>query len=518
MLDTTYASLKYTAISGDDLNQRFGSGDLASSEQWYSFQYDFVVFTFDGNNSFIQSRWEQLYDGIFRSNKVLARIEASPDSIPDSYKPALIAQAKFLRGLYYFWIANDFGKGIITSATVSQDENFSGTLKSKTQLEDEAILPDLKYAYEHIAEFHDKQINRSYATKGAATAMLGKVYLYREEWSQAAAYFHELIADPSYQLVSNPLDNFSDENEYNPESVLEVDFTQGAVNHNRNLSHPQLEYSTRMGQIMANLHMGGYNAIMPSYTLHELFLSDSVDIHNPNYNPAIPYSLRRQCSIVTKNDSGLYYNLSLQQRIRSNNGETAPCFCYGQTAYSKKFTHWYNADHELEYSGINFRHIRLADVYLMYAEAILREQGDAAVDEAIEYIDAVRSRAGVLTLEHYRSHFGQIPQLYKTTLDGSPRTWTNINAQSLLTHIMRVERPLELCFEGHRWYDLRRWGIIHEVLQDASDLEEWLMDHYSYENSEPFTPLGIIDHVRGDAQQALENYNPELHNYLPLPI
>ncbi|MDO6425239.1 RagB/SusD family nutrient uptake outer membrane protein, partial [Saccharophagus degradans] len=76
-------------------------------------------------------------------------------------------------------------------------------------------------------------------------------------------------------------------------------------------------------------------------------------------------------------------------------------WAYGQSSYVKKYTNWYNQESEdvNSRSGINYRAIRLADVYLMYAEAVLMDTGD--FNTAITYIDKVRARAGVKTLQEY---------------------------------------------------------------------------------------------------------------------
>ena len=115
-----------------------------------------------------------------------------------------------------------------------------------------------------------------------------------------------------------------------------------------------------------------------------------------------------------------------------------------EASYLKKFQNWWlERESELSISGINERVIRLADVMLLYAECILNTDGDYT--EALVYVNQIRNRAGVELLDV-----------------------ANYDADSLMEHIMWVERPLELMFEGFdlRWEDPNRW----EKLKEQYDL------------------------------------------------
>ncbi|MEL7343168.1 MAG: RagB/SusD family nutrient uptake outer membrane protein, partial [Bacteroidota bacterium] len=167
---------------------------------------------------------------------------------------------------------------------------------------------------------------------------------------------------------------------------------------------------------------------------------------------------------------------------------------------------------------INFRHIRLADVYLMYAEAVLMASGDMMT--AVTYIDMVRSRAGVKTLQQYMDeNGGMVPQLHVSVQVHGSQPIVSLSVEHLMTHLQRVERPLELSFEGHRWKDLVRWGIVEEVFTELRADEEWRENWQGLLNVAGIgvSPLWIRERVRPDFLLAAQNYTPERHNYLPIP-
>jgi starch-binding outer membrane protein, SusD/RagB family len=87
--------------------------------------------------------------------------------------------------------------------------------------------------------------------------------------------------------------------------------------------------------------------------------------------------------------------------------------------------------------------------------------------------------------------------------------------ENVLTHIQRVERPLELAFEGHRWKDLVRWGIVQKVFDELRADEIWRENNY--EAIKQKAPLFIDERIRDDFKNAVVNYESTVHNYFPIP-
>ena len=111
---------------------------------------------------------------------------------------------------------------------------------------------------------------------------------------------------------------------------------------------------------------------------------------------------------------------------------------------------------------------------------------------------------------------GMFPQLHVSKQVHGDQPMVTANAQTVLTHIQRVERAIELCFEGHRYKDLVRWGIVKEVFDDLRADEIWREENLDI-SGQGVAPLFISGRVRPDFSQSSQNYKPEEHNYFPIP-
>lgn len=524
-LAATYGAMQFNAVCGGDNSVNFTFGDEADTETWYSSHYQNKTLEFSDVGKYNETRWDELYIGVFRANQVLQKIEnVGIDVMSVETKVSIQAQTRFLRAMYYFWLNNTYGGAVIHTRVAVDQADFSKKFSDQKVVEDSIVMPDLLFAYNNLPKsWSGTDLGR--VTWGAAASMLGKVNLYNEEWAEAADYFKEVIDEGIYALVANPMDNYSDQNEYNEESILEVNFSNAlkpGVSSDRvdnTYNGPGTESTNLSHLIGPIIGYGGYNIFLPSYYIHELFLNDEMDPNNSvNASAGLGYSLRRHSSIVTRTDSGQFYMAPIVPNV-------APWFAFGQTAYVKKYSNWYQwtrEDATLGRSGINWREIRYADVLLMYAEAILERDGDASVSDAVTYIDMVRARAGVVTLQEYMTTGGNtIPEFHKTTLTGASRTYATVNSQSLLTHLQRVERPLELCFEGHRKNDLRRWGLAKQVFDDCRATEVWLFNEYNSDlqadDNIVVTELFLQTKVRINYERSSAVYTPDDHDYMPIP-
>ena len=234
-----------------------------------------------------------------------------------------------------------------------------------------------------------------------------------------------------YSLTANIGDNFDVENEMNNESIFEIPFSTELKSGTSNGASdgPLGSEATSRARTLATTQGGGYRTIMPSYNMTMLFKNDVMNPNNPinaNRTGTANYSIRASMSIAIADDD----NTTLYQRP-SNQGGGYNNF---EASYLKKFQNWtLFTESDQSISGINERAIRLADIKLLYAECLLMLNG--SYDDALGQVNDIRQRAGVVLLN---------------SVDYDP--------ESLMEHIMWVERPLELMFEGHdtRWEDLTR--------------------------------------------------------------
>lgn len=509
-LTTVYGALQFKAISGGDMAYEFNRGDLAGTEPWYR-PLAFRNLTYNDGTYYVTDKWNQLYMGVFRANQVIQKInEADSDILfTGDSKKEIEAQARFLRAFFYFELAHNYN-GAIIHTTVPEPGSFSKPMSSIADVTSTIIVPDLEFAMKNLPQTWSDD-DKGRITWGAATSLFGKVKLYDNKWSEAESLFWQVIDSKVYALTPDIMDNFSHTNEHNQESIFEVSFSDElnpGVNGNNVDDTPFTTgaEATTLSSEVGQLSFGAFNTVLTTYYLHEMFVYDEVDVNNSINNGNI-HSKRLTASIAPSNGEGLYYNLPIGDK---------PGWGFGQSAYVKKHSNWYHKDAEdnNNRSGINFRHIRYSDVLLMYAEAVLNNSGDFA--KAITYIDMVRSRAGVVTLTDYMANnTGMIPELHKSVQVNGPRTFVTADANSVMTHLRKVERPLELCFEGHRWKDLIRWGIVAQQFNDLAADEAWREANKA--TIFDTAPLFIAERIRPDFVVTGQTYNAAQHNYFPVP-
>ncbi|GAA4232455.1 RagB/SusD family nutrient uptake outer membrane protein [Postechiella marina] len=516
-LATVYGALQYRSISGAELVQEFVLGDLGGTESWYR-PFAFRNLAFNNTSIHVVDKWEECYVGIFRANQVIVNLETVEEGIMDDDTKAVIeGQARFLRAFFYWQLAHSYGGAMIHLDIARSTEDFNQPFADKAEVTSTIIIPDLEFAMANLPEeWNGEDLGR--ITWGAATTMLGKVHLFEKNWPQAVALFKEVIDSGNYALTKDITDNFWHENEFNEESILEVNYSFDINPGNSGFPVDDTPFntgseSTTLSSEVGRLGAGGFNTVLPTYNLHEMLVDDEVDPDN-SINDDNLESRRMNASIAPQNGEGLWY-LEPYGTIGGWGG--------GQSAYVKKHSNWYHlpAEPAQGRGGINFRHIRYADVLLMYAEAIIEDSGDYMT--AIKYIDMVRSRAGVYTLQQYMDmNEGTFPQLHvskqvvQNQVDGD-RPFVTPSAETVMTHIRRVERPLELCYEGHRWKDLVRWGIVQEVFDDLRADEVWRQDNLASIQDPTEQPFVIQGQVRPDFTVAQSIYDPAQHDYFPIP-
>ncbi|PZX51037.1 RagB/SusD family nutrient uptake outer membrane protein [Algoriphagus chordae] len=509
-LATVYGASQFQAISGGGLVNEMILGDIGGTEAWYR-PTAYRNLTYNDASDQVTDKWNQLYIGIFRANQVINQIqEADPSLFLANEKEIIEAEARFLRAFFYFQLATTYGQAVIRTTVPVSDADFNTPPSPKEEIFTTVVMPDLEFAKTHLPKTWDDK-NKGRVTWGSAASLNGKTLLFQENWSAAAAEFKSVIDSKIYSLTPKVRDNYSEENEFNEESIFEVAYNadinpgaNGAVvdDDPSRTGAEATNIATQLGQ----LNFAAYNTLLPSYYLHELYVNDAIDPSN-SINKGNQQSVRMTASIVPIDGEGLYYQLPIGTR----NG-----WVFGQSAYIKKFTNWYHLPNEdgNSRSGINFRHIRLADVYLMYAEALLNSGG--SIDEAIDYIDMVRARAGVLTIKQYLAQNGNtFPQLHISKQVHGTQPMVAPTAENIMTHIRRVERPLELAFEGHRWKDLVRWGIVKVVFDELRQDEIWRTENQAAILNEP--PIYIAERIRPDFLLSSANYSPTVHNYFPIP-
>lgn len=379
-------------VTADDSEQQ-----LAKSNA----QYLIDRFIIETDNTLIRDTWRNYYRLINRANTILDKI-ADTDPAVVTNKDRHIGEAKFLRALAYFDLVRIFGAVPMVTTEITIEESYRLKREDTDRIYDDVIIGDLLDAESKLpTDYTGANVGR--ATKGAAKALLGRVYLTKGDFANAERKLEE-VTTMGYHLLDNFADVFDHSNEHHGEYIFDVEYEEGLGDQGSRFTHMFLPRSTAM-----SAHFGIVGTTDENNSPAQ-GLIDSFEDHDS----------RKE---ITVGIPGGFVNAS---------GTFVPFAQTTSQTYTKKYLAPVAV---LVDSKINWKVIRYADVLLMYAEA-LNENGKAG--EALSYLNQIRGRAGV---------------------DG----YAGLSREELRERIA-LERRLELAFEGHRWFDLVRTGRAYEVM------------------------------------------------------
>ena len=404
-------------------------------------------FKANSDNEILLEYYRAQWQGIQRANLAIdeiptTRIETEGDEAEKQakYRDRYLGEAYFLRGFYYFRLARMFGGMPLIDYVIKSSNQWAQTRSTMDKTLNFAI-EDFKRA-ENLLWEKDKYSNEELgrATKGAAQAMLLKANLYRADYqrnagneTEAQKYFAEaakwgekVIKSRQYSLWPNYLDNFRLANENGRESVFEIQYTEEATSDYGGEGYTRGTMTTILKRSRSSAFgEAGWGYDRPTQNL---------------YNEYEAGDARRDETILVPTD----------EQIETPAQEI---YC-GDRMLNRKYAMYndganggiYKLAHATRSPKNNIQ-IRYADVLLMYAEACC-ESGD--LPSAKSALKEVRDRAGL----------SQFP--YTAVIQG--RTVTFNDNQDDLRKAIRHERRVELAMEGHRWFDITRWGIAKETM------------------------------------------------------
>lgn len=184
--------------------------------------------TLGPSNGSIAPTWNALYLGIKRANLVMERIPENAANIENAER--LLAEARFLRALYYFELVSLWGDVPLLESVKSE---VGGEPRAPAADVYALILNDLDFAASNLpvkSAIASDMLGR--APRGAALALEGRVHLMQGNWEEARAAFQSVIDLNEYELVDNYFDNFMEETENNAESIFEVQFSSNSAGSN----------------------------------------------------------------------------------------------------------------------------------------------------------------------------------------------------------------------------------------------------------------------------------------------
>lgn len=479
--------------------------EMCSDDAWMGnttqSQSDYISLAhYQGNgasNGPISNFWQYRYKGILRCNVAIDRI--SNTELEDKELQArLVAEARFLRGYFYFELARNFG-GVPLITEFKMPEEIQGITRASLENTYKFIEEDLIAAAEVLpkrSEYADADMGR--ATSGAALGLLGKVYLYQEKWTEARDVLQKLIPESGYTSEDaqtteyDLLPNFGD--------VWDKDFDNSV----ESLFEVQYEYH-------ATLAVGGSLSTVTGARSCGAALGDGWAWCQPTANLEAAYSEddeRREWTIIktgcteikgeteenfTKilNDNkeiSVYddcvekYNLPANSLVIDPSGHKSGRIIRKYYLPLNDRPEVYNTDK----SPLNHRILRYADVLLMYAEACNELSDDTHAQAAL---NRVRNRAGL-----------------------SPVSVTG----NELRHAIRNERRLELAFEQNRLYDIRRWKddngkpVIANLMGENGSFVKW--------NTDPATRDAMEWDNQGEASDKGKSFREDRDLLFPIPL
>lgn len=427
-LNATYDAVKNLDLYGQNFYIETLLALPHESDYWNAGNRNEVT-SGDGN---VYIAWRGLYRIVARANDVLENApvfrETGLNEADQMRIDQIIGEASFLRAFAYFtlvrlWGEESYGADssrLAVPLILKVASTRADMMKPRASVGQvyQQIIKDLQVAETNLPEAWDDS-NIARISKYAAKGYLGQVHLYMEEYDKAKQYFEEVFSSGRYDLVpfAEYEDLFQGKNEFSEESLWELNYTV-------DMQHNIWENGLGSGIALTCAPPGrGWSNCTPHGVNIDRFGSDP------------------RLKIATYAPSDL---------VATTEGDMAPAgvseFNFTGHSFKKYVPRDYSVYSTNRNSGLNFHMMRLADVYLMYAE-VMNHLGDDAT--ASEYMNKVRRRA-----------YGYEPDTAVPAVD-----YTGLSG-NILRDSIREERFRELFAEGHRWYDIVRWKIVEsEVLK-----------------------------------------------------
>jgi hypothetical protein len=411
--------------------------------------------------------WDELYRGINTCNAVIDRAPAAT-GITDALKKQRVAEAKFLRAHYYYILHQQFG-GVDLRLTETLAPTKETKRATDAQMYD-AIIKDLNDA---IPSLEAKAQSSDYgrATKPAAETLLAKVYLAKgyssakaaDDFSKAAELCKTVTTAYGYKLLDDFASVFDENNQVNSEVVFAVQYTSdpltnltnntGAVNGGNNLHlFFGMQYDVQPGLKRDVFYGRPFKRLRPTTYLLETCFKDRTNdsrykksfrdtwlSNNPGANLNASFDNSKTKITFAAGDTAIFipgYEMSKEERAKKKYQVLVPS-AYSEALFPTliKFFDTKRPDLTYEAGSRDYFVFRLADVYLMLAEAQLKAGN---VSEATKAINVVRQRAGW-------------PGKKDAML---------ITDKEMTMDFLIEERARELAGEQTRWMDLKRWGLL----------------------------------------------------------
>ena len=459
---STSSNYVFGGITSGDAVKGTDAGD--QPEQTYIEQFNWL-----SDNSYFFGKWWGMYDGVARANEAMLLAQsADVKDMTDAEKAQVVAEAKFLRGHFHFEAKKMWNKVPYISETVYKREDPNSTKIPNTA----DIWPNIEKDFSDAAAvLPATQSQKGRATKWAAMTYLAKAYMFQKKFAAAKTLLEDVYKNSGKKLVPNFHDNFRTTGNNNAESIFEIQFSvnDGSTGNNGNagdgLNWPYNASSPGRGCC------GFY---LPSQNLVNAFKTTSdglpmigekkdgtadtynnVDLPNDqgltssatfNLNKSIPVDPRLDWTVGRRGVNFLDWGIMPGQIWIRDQGYSGPYI-------GKKWMYYLGEEGSTTHStsrrsvNNNFRMLKFSSVVLWLAECEA-ELGNLAAAET--YVNMIRSRAKTGSVQDASVNYVVNP--YPAGTFAAKGKDYSLNA-------IYMENRLEFAMEGHRFFDLVRWGI-----------------------------------------------------------
>lgn len=460
------------SIAGGEANKGTDPGDYSSINPVQ--RYETEASQGDLNNF-----WRGRYEGISRTNKVLALI-AMAEGLKASDAAKLSAEARLLRGHFYFDLKKHY------NSIPYIDETVKATDVSKVPNSPDVwgkIEADFQYAYDNLP---GTQAQAGRVNKWAAAAYMGKAKLFQGQWAEAKKWFDDVIKNGvttnglKYALLDDYAEIYNAENDNHAEAVFDVESSNETGSTQNANYFDDLNYPYNTGTDGPGNCCGFFQ---PSFSMANKFRTkDGLPLLDGSYND--DSNAVKNDHNVEANDAFVADDKPLDPRIDHSIGRRGIPYldwidhpgkkwirnqAYAGPYSPKKYVYYKSQEGSFTdasswtrgYALMNYTIIRYGDVLLMAAEAEI-ELGN--LDAGRLLINKVRARAA--KSDHWvKKSDGSDAANYVIS------EYTSFADKAYATKALRMERTLELSGEGHRFFDLVRWGVAADELNSYLQYE-----------------------------------------------
>lgn len=455
------------SICGGEANKGTDPGDYSSINPMQRYETD-------PTQGDLSALWRGRYEGISRCNTVLRLLSQAKDVSPAD-AARIAGEARLLRGHFYFDLKKHFNSIPYFDEKTPASE--IPKVANSPAIWDK-IEADFQFAFTNLPE---TQGQAGRVNKWTAAAYMGKAKLYQKKYAEAKTWFDNTINNgkttdgKKYQLLADFTQVFNAEFDNNAEAVMDVESSMNTGNVANANYYDDLNYPYNTGLDGPGNCCGFFQ---PSFDMANTFRTkDGLPLLDGTYNSdanALKHDYGVESSAPFTPDAG-----PVDPRLDHSIGRRGIPYLdwiahpgkawiraqpYAGPYSPKKYVYYKSQENKLTdgsswtrgYATMNYTIIRFADVLLMAAEAEI-EAGSLA--KARELTNQVRGRAA------NKAHWVK-------KADGTPAAnyvivlypESAFASKASANEAVRMERKLELSGEGHRFFDLVRWGIAEPVL------------------------------------------------------